>query len=116
MRGQIFHISSVPPPPHDNCKCGTIPLRFHIAFESISERLKALEEKIKKAEVAKQEALDKFKKSGQLDKNIKEAEKMKDKSRPEKWKWMYDNFKTGDKYDIKQGNPNNEHAGNFIMV
>lgn len=33
----------------------------------------------------------------------------------EKYKWMYDNFKNGDKYDLKEGGrkPEMEHAGNF---
>ena len=105
LEGQIFHISSVPPPPHDHCKCGTIPLRFHIIYEQMSERLKRLEDGLKKANVAKKEALDKFKKSGQLDKNIKEAKNMS-------WKQWYDSVKTGGEWDYKSGHPEMEHTGN----
>ncbi len=105
LEGQIFHTSEVPKQPHPNCKCGVIPLRLLIGFEKINERLKSMEEKIKKVE--------KFKKSEQLKKNIKEAKKMQDKSRIQKWGFMLENFPTGAKYDIKHGNPSMEHAGNF---
>ena len=64
-------------------------------------------------EQKKLEALDNFKKSDKLKENIKDAEEMRDKSRLEKYKWMYNNFKTGDKYDTKHGDPDKEHAGNF---
>ena len=64
-------------------------------------------------EKAKIKELDKFMKSDKFKANLKEAEQMRDKSRPEKYLWMLNNFKTGDKYDIKHGKPEMEHAGNF---
>jgi hypothetical protein len=64
-------------------------------------------------EKRKQEALDKFKKSEQLDKNIKEAERMQGQTLITKYLWMKENFPTGAKYDIKYDNPDMEHAGNF---
>lgn len=88
LEGQIFHISSVPSPPHDNCKCGTIPLRFHIEFESISERLKRLERKIS------------------LDNNIKEAKGMSFME----WK---NSVKNKGKWDYKQKDKNLSDFGNF---
>ena len=57
--------------------------------------------------------LDKFMKSDEFKANLKEAEPMRDKTRAEKYLWMLNNFKTGDKYDIKHGKPEMEHAGNF---
>jgi SPP1 gp7 family putative phage head morphogenesis protein len=67
----------------------------------------------KQKEQRKQEELDKFKNSDKLKENIKEAQKMKNESRFERYKWMYRNFQTGGKYDIKNGDPAKEHAGNF---
>ena len=64
-------------------------------------------------EKAKIKELDKFMKSDKFKANLKEAEQMRNKTRAEKYLWMLNNFKTGDKYDIKHGNPEMEHAGNF---
>ena len=98
LEGQIFHITEVPEAPHKNCKCGTIALKDLIFFENMNERLKKMEEKIKKVE--------KFKKSEELKKNVKEAKKMS----PYRF---YKNVRNGGKWDYKQQDKNLADFGNF---
>ena len=115
LNGQIFHVNDVPKAPHNNCKCGIIPASqsgiFHMLM-NIEERVRQLERAVEQDE-EKIKKLEEFKTSKQFKENIKEAEKMRGKLRHEKYKWMYDNFKTGGKYDIKHSDQLMEHAGNF---
>ena len=98
LEGQIFHITEIPEAPHPNCKCGVIPLRLLIGFEKINERLKKMEEKIKKVE--------EFKKLDELEKNIKEAKKMS----PYRF---YQSVRNGGKWDYKQQDKSLADFGNF---
>ncbi len=75
LDGQIFHTSEIPPVPHDNCKCGAVPFTIDLQFREVEARIDKLEADAEK-EKRKQEALDKFKKSEELDRNIKEAQQL----------------------------------------
>ena len=106
LDGQIFHISEIPPVPHDNCKCGAVPLTMDLQFREVEARLDKLEADAEK-EKRKQEALDKFKKSDEVRSNAELAKNMN-------WHDMYDSVRTGGKWDYKNGvHPEMEHAGNF---
>lgn len=107
LDGQIFHISEIPPVPHDNCKCGAVPLTIDLQFREVEARIDKLEADAEK-ERRKQEALDKFKKSDEVRSNAELAKNMN-------WHDMYDSVRTGGKWDYKNGgkNPEMEHAGNF---
>jgi hypothetical protein len=120
LSGQVFHIDNIPKKPHKHCKCGTVPLRLHINFAQIDERLDELEGKVRKikknwsdmTEEEKEEArikeLDKFMKSEELRGNVKETKRYSMVS------WV-NNVRPGGDWDYKQGGkrPEMEHVGNF---
>lgn len=79
LDGQIFHTSEIPPVPHDNCKCGAVPFTIDLQFREVEARIDKLEADAAaeaERERKKKEALDKFKKSEELDRNIKEAQQL----------------------------------------
>ena len=110
LDGQVFHYLEIPTT-HEGCKCGTIPLKYHTRLERLEAEIEKLEKKIERER--KKIELDKFKKSQQFANNIREAKAMRDKSRVEKYLWLFENFPTGGKYDIKYGKSEMEYAGNF---
>ena len=47
LDGQVFHYTELPTT-HENCKCGTIPLKYHTRLEKLEEGIKKLEEKFER--------------------------------------------------------------------
>jgi hypothetical protein len=58
-------------------------------------------------------AINEFVKSDEFIEFIEEAHEIKNKDIVTKSLWMYSNFKTGGRFDLKRNNPRMEHAGNF---
>ena len=47
LDGQVFHYLEIPST-HENCKCGTIPFRYHVRFERLEAEIEKLEKKIER--------------------------------------------------------------------